>query len=202
MVPSRSNIQKQKKSAGEPVPTKRNTPMKTAFIIRDAGDGDLTAISDIYAHHVHHGLASFEEEAPGVEEMTRRYSYLRNKDMPYFVAEDDGRILGYAYAGPYRERIAYRYTVENSVYVAPDALGRGVGGALMDTLIPACTERGYRQMVSVIGDSANRASIALHESRGFRMVGTLEATGFKFSRWVDSVFMQLPLGEGSNSLPG
>lgn len=175
--------------------------MTTPPVIRDACEEDITAITAIYAHHVLNGLASFEEEAPDENEMTRRFQKLKAKGLPYFVALRDGEVAGYAYAAPYRERIAYRYTVENSVYIAPNAQGAGLGGALMDAVIQSCTDQGYRQMVAVIGDSENRGSIGLHRSRGFRMIGTLEATGLKFGRWVDSVFMQRPLGSGNENLP-
>ena len=177
------------------------TTMTTLPIIREARTSDLPRITEIYAYHVLNGLASFEEAAPDEIEMTRRFHSLQEKRMPYYVAELDGIVMGYAYAGPYRERIAYRYTVENSVYIAPDGQGKGLGGALMDIIIDRCSALGLRQMVSVIGDSANQASIALHKSRGFRMVGTLEAPGFKFGQWVDSILMQRALGEGKDTLP-
>ena len=125
-----------------------------------------------------------------------------SRALPYLVAErDDGGVQGYAYAGPYRARPGYRYSVENSVYVAPGALGKGLGKALLEELIRRCTDLGYRQMVAIIGDSENWSSIRLHESYGFRNVGTLSAVGFKFGRWVDSVILQLPLGDGESNLP-
>ena len=172
------------------------------IVIRPARGEDLPAITGIYAHHVRHGLASFEEEPPALAEMTRRYHALVDKDYPYLVAEASGEILGYAYAGPYRPRPAYRYSVENSVYVAPTAARRGAGGLLLDALISACQARGFRQMIAVIGDSGNEGSIGLHASRGFRHAGHLTGTGFKLGRWVDTVFMQLALGPGDTCPPG
>ena len=151
-----------------------------------------------------HGLASFEETPPDETELRRRWQAQIAAGYPYLVAEDDGpggRILGYASAGPYRTRPDYRLTVKDSVYVAPEAARRGVGGALLDAVIEACAAKGYRQMIAVIGDSGNAPSIGLHSSRGFRLVGTFASIGFKHGRWVDTVLMQRPLGEGSNSLP-
>lgn len=174
------------------------------FRLRPAAAADFAAIAEIYGHFVLHGLASFEEDAPGAAELQRRWQALVDAGYPYFVAEDSGpqgQILGYASAGPYRTRPAYRFTVEDSVYVARDAARRGVGGALLDAVIEACAAAGYRQMIAVIGDSGNAPSIGLHRSRGFREVGNFTSVGFKFSRWVDSVLMQRPLGEGSDTLP-
>jgi phosphinothricin acetyltransferase len=169
--------------------------------IRQAVEGDLNRVQAIYAHYVLNGLASFEEEAPDLAEITRRFRATGAAGFPYLVAELDGRIVGFAYAGPYRPRPAYRYSVENSVYVAPEALRRGVSRALLQRLIAPCTEAGARQMVAVIGDSANRASIAAHERLGFVQAGQLRAIGFKHGRWVDSVIMQRPLGPGESTLP-
>lgn len=169
--------------------------------LRPAAEGDFAQISEIYGHAVLHGLASFEEVAPDETEMRRRWAALVEKGYRYFVAESAGEILGYAYAGPYRPRPAYRFTVETSVYVAPGAGRRGIGGRLLDRLIEASTADGFRQMIAVIGDSGNRASIELHRSRGFREVGTFAAVGFKHGRWVDSVLMQRGLGEGDETLP-
>jgi phosphinothricin acetyltransferase len=171
-------------------------------VLRPARAEDFGRISEIYTHFVLHGLASFEEVAPDEGEMHRRWLALIEKDYPYLVAESAGQILGYAYAGPYRPRPAYRYTVENSVYVAPEATRRGVGGRLLDAVIEASAAAGFRQMVAVIGDSANSASIELHRSRGFRKVGTFHDIGFKHGRWVDSVLMQRGLGRGAETLPG
>ncbi len=169
--------------------------------IRDATEDDLAAIQAIYAHHVNHGLASFEEVAPNVAEISRRRDVARDNGLPYLVADEDGVVQGFAYASPFRARSAYRYTVEDSVYVGPDAVGAGIGSALLSALIERCTERGFRQMVAVIGDSANQASIRLHAKHGFTQTGLMPAVGFKFGRWVDSVRMQRPLGDGDKSLP-
>ena len=174
-----------------------------SILVREARPGDLDAITAIYAHHVRHGLASFEETPPERAEMERRYRAIVARNLPYLVAEpESGEVLGYASAGPYRTRPGYRYSLENTVYVAPGADGQGLGGALLEELIRRCTDLGYRQMVAVIGDTDNRPSIRLHESLGFRRVGTLSAIGFKFGRWVDSVIMQRALGEGASSQPG
>ena len=155
----------------------------------------------IYAHHVLHGLASFEETPPSLEEMERRYRDVIERRLPYLVAELDGVVAGYGYCAPYRTRSGYRYALEDSVYVRPDMLGRGVGAALLNELIRRCEELGYRQLIAVIGDSAHAASINLHAACGFLRVGTLRSVGFKFGRWVDSVIMQRPLGRGDATLP-
>jgi phosphinothricin acetyltransferase len=171
------------------------------ILIRDAVDGDMAAIREIYAHHVLEGLASFEETPPVEAELTRRRDAVRAAGYPYRVAEVGGVIKGYAYAGPFRPRPAYRHTVENSVYVSLETHRRGVGQRLLEDLIQRCTELGYRQMVAIIGDSANEASIGLHSRLGFVTIGVQPSVGFKFGRWVDSVTMQLPLGEGDTTLP-
>jgi L-amino acid N-acyltransferase YncA len=172
-----------------------------AFSIRPAQPGDLAAITRIYAHAVLHGTASFEIDPPDQAEMGRRQSALAAGGHPYLVAEDGHAVLGYAYAGPYRARPAYRHTVEDSIYIAPQAQRRGIGAALLAELIARSEVRGFRQMIAVIGDSAQAASIALHEAAGFRLIGTFEAVGFKFGRWLDSVLMQRPLGKGSGEAP-
>ena len=169
--------------------------------IRDATVDDLATIQATYAHHVNHGLASFEEAPPDIGEISRRRTAARDRDLPYLVAEMNGAVRGFAYASPFRARSAYRYTIEDSVYVAPDALGVGIGSALLSVLIERCTERGFRQMVAVIGDSANQASIGLHAKHGFVQTGLMPAVGFKLGRWVDSVRMQRPLGDGDKILP-
>lgn len=169
--------------------------------IRAAAEPDMPRIAAIYAHHVLTGLATFETEPPDVAEMLRRYRELAPRGFPYLVAEAGDRILGYAYAGPFRTRAAYRHTVEDSIYLDPGAARQGVGARLLDALVEASTRAGFRQMIAVIGDSANLGSIRVHERCGFRMVGTLEATGFKFGRWVDTVLMQRALGEGGGTLP-
>lgn len=169
--------------------------------VRLAERDDVPAIQAIYAHHVLHGIASFEEVPPDAAEMDRRRTDILARGLPYLVAERDGAVRGYAYAGPYRTRPAYRYTVEDSVYVAADAAGQGIGRALLAEVIARCAALGLRQMVAVIGDSGNSASIRLHESLGFRRAAHLVSVGFKLGRWVDSVMMQLPLGEGDSTLP-
>ncbi|MBM3573412.1 MAG: N-acetyltransferase family protein [Alphaproteobacteria bacterium] len=176
--------------------------MNAPAILRPAAAGDFARIAEIYGHHVAHGLASFEEVAPGAAELADRHAAIAQRGLPYLVAERAGLIIGYAYAGPYRPRSAYRYTVEDSVYLAPEAARRGIGRLLLGAVIAYCTERGYRQMVAVIGDSANTASIGLHKSQGFRLVGIVEGCGFKLGRWVDSVVMQRPLGPGNGAPPG
>ena len=172
------------------------------FAIRPAGADDLDSIQRIYAHHVLHGLASFEEAPPDAAEMTRRFRAIVDAGLPYLCATGaDGGVVAYAYAGPYRPRSAYRFTVEDSVYVAPSAAGRGIGRALLRQVIDICTGLGRRQMVAVIGDSGNVASIALHRGCGFELTGTFRAVGFKHGRWVDSVLMQRPLGPGDSTSP-
>ncbi len=170
-------------------------------VLRDAASDDIPAITGIYAHHVRHGLASFEEEPPDEAEMARRFADVRDRHLPFLVATRDGVVKGYAYALPFRLRSAYRYTVEDSIYVAPDALGGGIGRALLERLLARCAASNCRIMVAVIGDSANLASIKLHERLGFRHVGVLSAVGFKHGRWVDSVLMQRDLGPGATTLP-
>ncbi len=169
--------------------------------IRPAKPSDIPAIARIYAHAVEHGTASFELTSPDEAEMARRMDKLLGNDFPYLVAELDGRIAGYAYAALYRERPAYRKTVEDSVYIAPDLYRRGVGLALLNALVEAATQRGFRQMIAVIGDSQQTGSIALHEAAGFHHVGNLENVGFKHGRWLDTVLMQKALGDGATTDP-
>jgi len=169
--------------------------------IRPATPADIPAITRIYANAVRHGTASFELEPPGEAEMARRQRALIEGGYPYLVAEAELAVSGYAYAGPYRTRPAYRYTVENSIYIAPESHRRGVGRALLDRLIIECEARNYRLMIAVIGDSAQTPSIELHHAAGFKMVGALEAVGYKFDRWLDSVLMQRALGKGSSAPP-
>jgi L-amino acid N-acyltransferase YncA len=170
-------------------------------LLRPAGEGDLPAIARIYGHFVLHGLASFELEPPGEQEMLRRYRSVLELGLPYLVAELAGEVAGYAYASSYRPRPAYRYTVENSIYIDHAQAGRGLGGALLEALIAECEARGCRQMIAVIGDSANLPSIRLHEKFGFARTGLLPAVGWKFGRWVDSVLMQRVLGAGDATAP-
>ncbi|GAB4193301.1 MAG: GNAT family N-acetyltransferase [Thalassobaculales bacterium] len=170
-------------------------------VVRPAGEADLPAIQAIYAHHVLTGYASFEEEPPPVEEMARRRQALVEAGLPYLAAEWQGAVAGYAYAGPYRPRRAYRNTLEDSIYLAPGMAGRGIGRALLAALLERAEALGFRQMVAVIGDSGNAASIGLHAALGFTPVGVLKAVGFKHGRWVDSVLMQRALGPGDAEPP-
>jgi len=170
-------------------------------IVRPSRMEDMAAVADIYRDEVLYRFASFEEQPPSAAELARRREAVLQQGLPYLVAEVDGRIAGYAYAGPYRPRPAYRYTVENSVYVTPAVHRRGVGRALLGALIAQCEAGPWRQMIAVIGDTGNTASIGLHASLGFRQVGVLNAVGFKLGRWVDSVIMQRPLGRGDATLP-
>ena len=169
--------------------------------IRPAQASDLAAITRIYDDAVRHGTASFEIEPPDEREMARRYEALRAGGYPYLVAELNNEIMGYAYAGPHRARPAYRWSVEDSVYIAPASQRRGIGRALLERLIAEAEAGGFRQMIAVIGDSANAASIELHRTAGFRMVGTFDNVGFKFGRWLDSVLMQRALGSGATTMP-
>jgi L-amino acid N-acyltransferase YncA len=173
-----------------------------SLVVRAAEERDVPGITAIYARHVLTGLATFEVVPPDDAEMARRRANVLASELPYFVAEDGGGILGYAYAAPYRTRVGYRYTVEDSIYVDPNAVGRGVGRRLLERLLEACAACGCRQMVAVIGDTDNRASIGLHEACGFTRVGTLPSVGFKFGRWVDSVLMQRGLADSDRSPPG
>lgn len=169
--------------------------------VRDANEADMAAVQAIYEHHVLKGLATFEEVPPDVAEMARRRQEVLKLGLPYLVAELDGEVVGYSYATTYRPRAAYRYTVEDSIYVADGLGGRGIGRALLRELIVRCEAGPWRQMLAVIGDSRNAGSIGLHASLGFTFIGTLPAVGFKFGGWVDSVLMQRALGEGQATLP-
>jgi L-amino acid N-acyltransferase YncA len=170
--------------------------------IRPAEDADMDAVTAIYGHHVLQGLASFETEPPDATDMRRRRADVVAKGLPYLIATDnDHAVLGYAYANIYRPRPAYANTVENSVYLRPDATGRRIGQRLLAALIDACKERGLRQMVAVVGDSGNLASIRLHEKLGFRRVGVLTNVGYKHGRWLDSVLLQRELQPGARTPP-
>jgi phosphinothricin acetyltransferase len=171
------------------------------LLVRPAGVGDMPAVSALYAHHVRNGLATFELEPPDAMEMERRWSAIRMIGWPYLVAERGGEIVGYAYAARYRTRPAYRYAAEDSVYVRHDLGGQGIGAALMPALIEACAAAGIRQLIAVIGDSANVGSVRLHEKFGFARIGVLPAVGWKFERWVDSVLMQRAIGAGQREKP-
>ena len=169
--------------------------------IRPATEADLPSITDIYGHAVRHGTATFELIPPDLAEMTRRFQVLMEGGFPYLVAALDGTVVGYAYAGAYRPRPAYRFTVENSIYLEPAIHRRGIGLKLLRRLIDECETCGYRQMIAVIGDSANAGSIGLHTVCGFQMIGTHPNVGLKFGRWLDTVMMQLTLGEGATTIP-
>ena len=161
--------------------------------IRRALEPDLAAITAIYAYYVENSTSTFEVDSPGIHEMARRWSEIATRGMPYVVADIGGLVVGYAYAGVYRPRRAYRFTVEDSVYVHHDYVGRGIGRTLLSAIIESCQAAGIQQIVAIIGDSANVESVRLHAAHGFRMVGTLEGVGLKFGRWLDTVMMQRAL---------
>src|SRR5436305_7632818 len=169
--------------------------------IRPAAVADLPSITEIYEHAVRYGTATFELIPPDLAEMTRRFRVLMDGGFPYLVAALEGEVAGYAYAGAYRPRPAYRFTVENSVYLKPAIHRRGIGLQLLQRLIAECEARGFRQMIAVVGDSTNAGSIGVHRSCGFAMIGTQPDVGFKFGRWLDIVMMQRALGEGASTLP-
>ena len=170
-------------------------------VIRASREGDVAQIAAIYGYHVLHGLASFEEVPPDIDEIASRRRDILGRGLPYLVAERSGRVLGYCYAGPYRTRSAYRFAVEDSIYIDQAEVGRGLGRVLLATLLDRCAELGYRQMVAVIGGSETWPSIRLHSALGFTRTGTLPAVGFKFGGWVDIVLMQRALGPGSTTAP-
>lgn len=172
-----------------------------AILIRPSSDGDVEALHAIYAHNVLTGTATFELEPPDVAEMARRRAAVLADGLPYLVAEIDGAVVGYAYASPFRPRPGYRFTVEDSVYVAPGQQGRGLGRALLGALVEACERLGKRRMLAVIGDSNNAASIGMHRACGFEHAGVLPGTGRKFGRWLDVVLMQRTLGDGAETAP-
>jgi phosphinothricin acetyltransferase len=172
------------------------------FLIRPTEERDLHAIAKIYGEAVRTGTASFELQPPDTAEMIRRWRDLIGKSYPHIAATRDGVLLGYAYAGPYRSRPAYRFSVEDSIYIAPHAQGAGIGRALLTELIRLCEGLGFRQMIAVIGGGAEHpASQKLHETLGFRQIGVIEGSGFKHGRWLDTLLMQRPLGEGKQTLP-
>ena len=175
-------------------------PAAPPITLRAAGADDIAPITAIYAHHVRTGTASFEIDAPDEGEMLRRWGDVTARGLPYLVAVSGGQVVGYAYAGPYRPRPAYRFTVEDSIYVRDDAQRRGAGRALLAALIEESTRAGARQMIAVIGDAGNEASIRLHAQLGFRHAGTLSSVGNKFARWLDVVLMQRALGPGGGAL--
>lgn len=171
------------------------------MIIRTAESRDADALAAIYGHAVLHGFGTFEEAAPSAAEMEGRRAAVAGRGLPYLVAEADGQVVGFAYAAPFRARQAYRFTLEDSVYVSPDAVGRGVGRAVLSEVIAACEALGVRQLVAVIGDSGNAASIGLHRSLGFEPAGVGRSFGFKHGRWVDIVWMQKALNGGDAHAP-
>jgi phosphinothricin acetyltransferase len=175
--------------------------MQRNMQIRTATAADMQAVQSIYAHHVLTGTGTFDEEPPSVEEMTEKFHTVVSSGCTWLVATDASGVLGYAYFTHFRDRSAYRYCVEDSIYVREDVRGQGVGKALVARLIEDATARGMRQMIAVIGDSDNVGSIGVHASLGFHMVGTLKSVGVKFGRWVDVVSMQRPLGRGDTSIP-
>jgi L-amino acid N-acyltransferase YncA len=170
-------------------------------MIRAATPKDLAQITAIYAHHVLHGTGSFEYDPPSEAEMTTRFNAIKAADLPYLVYVEGETIVGYAYAGQYRPRIGYKYSVEDSIYVKQGEGGKGIGKALLQELITICTAKGYRQMIAVIGDIKNSGSIHMHRACGFTLVGTLPSSGYKFGRWLDSIHMQRALGAGDCSHP-
>lgn len=172
-----------------------------ALLIRSSTDADLPAIQAIYRHAVLHGTGTFETDAPDLAEMTRRRQEVLGRHLPWLVAEAQGQVLGYAYANYFRPRLAYRFCVEDSIYLHPDSQGRGIGRLLLAELVTRCEAAGARQMVAVIGDAENAGSIGLHAALGFQHTGVLKSSGWKFGRWLDVVLMQRQLGEGDRSSP-
>lgn len=175
--------------------------MNSTPLIRASKENDLSCITSLYAHYVRHTTASFETDPPETSEMARRRQEILNRGLPYLVAEVSGAVAAYAYAASYRTRPAYRFTVEDSIYVHPDYVGKGIGRLLLAGLIHACEKTACRQMIAVIGGKDNAASVRLHRGFGFEPVGTLQSVGFKFGAWVDTVLMQRTLGAGNTSMP-
>lgn len=170
-------------------------------MIRPATPADAAEIQAIYAHHVAHGTGTFEEAAPSVEATARRIAEVLDRGLPYLVAQEAGRIIGFAYASPFRLRSAYRYCAEDSVYVAPDRQGQGLGRRLLEALVVACEAMGLRQLIAVIGDSTNAGSVGVHRACGFAMIGAATGVGFKHDRFLDIVFMQKALNGGTETTP-
>jgi L-amino acid N-acyltransferase YncA len=204
MRPSTSPQDRPRPAGGESV---RNLELHEAaasrpsILIRDAVEADMAAVQAIYAHHVLHGLASFEETPPGIDDLLARRAAVLELGLPYLVAELDGRIAGYCYATAYRPRAAYRHTIEDSVYVTEGLSGHGIGTALLAALIARCEAGPWRQMLANIGNSGNAGSIALHRRFGFEPAGSLRSVGFKLGQWVDTILMQRPLTVGDSTLP-
>ena len=169
--------------------------------VRDALEADMAAVLAIYTPHVLHGLSTFEEVPPSLDDMIDRYDTVTGLGLPYLVAERDAKVVGFAYATPYRPRAAYRHTIEDSIYVDSTLASQGIGAALLEALIERCEAGPWRQMLAVIGNSGNAGSIALHSRLGFQPIGILSNVGFKLGQWVDTVLMQRPLGAGANTLP-
>ena len=169
--------------------------------LRPATLQDVAVITAIYAHHVRHGTGSFELEPPDEAEMQKRFDNIAALKLPWLVAEDSGKVVGYAYAGPYRPRPAYRFTVEDSIYIHPEQTGCGIGSLLLSSLIANCESLGLRQMIAVVGDSSNAASVQLHRKFGFEQTGTLKDVGYKFGRWLDVVLLQRSLGAAATTAP-
>lgn len=170
-------------------------------IIRPSRDEDIAAIASIYTHHVMHGTGTFELDPPSPADMQARRAEVQARGLPWLVAEDRGQVLGYAYCNWFRPRPAYRYAAEDSIYLAPQACGQGLGRALLTELSAAAERAGMRKLIAVIGDSANAASIGLHRSCGFTPAGVLTSSGWKFDRWLDTVLMEKPLGPGDRTAP-
>lgn len=174
----------------------------SAFILRDATTSDISSITRIYEEAVLHGTATYELVPPDEAEMATRMANTLRQGYPYFVAcDDEGSVIGYAYAGPFRARPAYRWTVEDSIYLAPEAKGQGVGTALLRRLLDDCQDKRFRQMIAVIGGADNAPSIKVHAKLGFTHIGVFEGSGFKFGRWIDTVLMQYALNGGKDTLP-
>lgn len=169
--------------------------------IRPATVSDMASIREIYAYYVTDTVITYEETVPDVEEMTRRFHAIQKLGMPYLVAEQDGGVKGYCYGGAFRERIAYRYCVEHAIYLSKDAKGHGIGSLLMGQLLKDLEAAGIRQVIAVIGDLTNHASVALHSKFGFEKIGVLPASGYKFNRWIDTILMQRALGDGAQTPP-
>ncbi|WP_345945693.1 N-acetyltransferase family protein [Sodalis sp. dw_96] len=172
------------------------------IVIDDAAEADMAAIREIYAWHVINGIASFETEPPSLDVMLARRTSVLEKGLPWLAAKQDGQVLGYCYLGLYRTRYAYRFTVEDSVYIHPDLGGQGIGSRLLADVIKRAERGGWRQMLAIIGNSENTGSIRLHEKLGFSQTGIMTAVGFKHGRWIDTLLMQRTLGDGQTTLPG